>query len=210
MRRTLGRTDTPTDLFAAVLVIARHWDVRLALPVLVAAALVAGSCGGGTATREPSGQDLGTAAGSATTPAHSTTKEDTTVTSAPDTTSSSPTDSSGLFFPTQEPTEGPRAVMEALTSGKLVVEKGCLLLSHEDGSTDLPVWPPGFELSTKGGEIRVLDEAGRVVARVGDQVRMGGGQVAVSERLRRRLSMPEECPGPIWWVGEGVRAIHRG
>lgn len=187
----------------------RQRGARIVLTMIAAASLAA-ACGGGAAPGGSTEQDPGTT-GAATTPTHGTTKEDTTVGPAPDTTSSSPHDSSDLFFPTQEPTEGPRAVMEALTSGTLVVEKGCILLRHEDGSAELPVWPPGWNLRTAGREVTILDDAGRVVARVGDVVRMGGGQVTADEteggyeRLRQSLKIPEECPGPLWIVGAEVR-----
>lgn len=97
--------------------------------------------------------------------------------------------------------------MQALTRGELVVEKGCLRLRHEDGSSRLPVWPPGWELSTEGREVRVLDGTGRVVAQVGDKVQMGGGEVPARAEIRRKLSVPEGCPGPIWIVGEWLSKV---
>jgi len=122
----------------------------------------------------------------------------------------------GVFFAAQRPTEGPSAMMTALTCGELVVEKGCLRLRHEDGSRgDLPVWPPGWELSIEGREVRVLDGTGRVVVQVGDVVRMGGGQITRAgtgggyERLRRELGVPEGCPGPIWMVGEWLGRVRQ-
>ena len=122
----------------------------------------------------------------------------------------------GVFFAAQRPREGPRMMMTALTQGELVVEKGCLRLRHEDRSRgDLPVWPPGWELSIEGREVRVLDDRGRVVAQVGDVVRMGGGQITRGgtgggyERLRRELGVPEGCPGPIWIVGEWLGRVRQ-
>lgn len=38
-----------------------------------------------------------------------------------------------------------------------------------DGST-VPVWPSGFGAEASGGEVRVLNRRGKVVARVGDEV----------------------------------------
>ncbi len=93
-----------------------------------------------------------------------------------------------------------------------VDEGGCLRLEHGGGFTEVPIWPPRFDLRTEGGEVRVLDGEGGIVARVGDRVEMGGGEVwslagirSVDGRTRRELE--ERCPGPYWLVGETVRAF---
>ena len=94
---------------------------------------------------------------------------------------------------------------DALGGGKLVVdEKGCLRtkMSPDDPGT-VPLWSSGFELDTTGGEVRVLDRNRRVVARVGEEVVMGGGGVArktlegndvLDERTKQELF--ERCSDP--------------
>jgi hypothetical protein len=112
-----------------------------------------------------------------------------------------------VAFPRQAPVEGIRELMEAELIGDLVLDDGCLRInsSYGDGSI-LPVWPPEFSLEAANDVLQVLDGTGRVVARVGEEVYMGGGEGssgAVAECVRQQL--PATCTGPYWIVGEGVR-----
>lgn len=115
---------------------------------------------------------------------------------------------SSVFFPKQEPAQGPRIVLEALVCGTLAAEDGCLRLKAPEGTSYLPIWPPDFELITGGDEVRVLDGEGRIVARVGSRIELGGGDMgtsvaglaSASDRLKRELH--ERCLGPFWLVGE--------
>ena len=111
----------------------------------------------------------------------------------------------GIAFPRQEPV--PRATMEAELIGTLVLVDGCLRVNsiHGDGSY-LPLWPPEFGLAAEGDSVRVLDGAGEAVARVGEEVYMGGGTrslESIPESAREQL--PPGCGEPVWIVGEGVR-----
>jgi len=128
----------------------------------------------------------------------------------------------GVAFPRQAPVEGVRVVMEAELIGELVLVNGCLRVNsiYGDGSV-LPIWPPEFTLKAEKratvacpepcrraaqDEIQVLDGAGQVVARVGQEVYMGGGggsATSLAECVRQQL--PADCIGPYWIVGEGVR-----
>lgn len=99
-------------------------------------------------------------------------------------------------------------------NGRLEVgEGGCLRRNgRADGAGPVIVWPPGFGLSVEGDEISVLNEKGKVVARVGDLIKVGGsttrsldGQMAISEQLRRQL--PERCPGLYQIADPEVRVI---
>ncbi len=100
-------------------------------------------------------------------------------------------------------------------SGKLVLDDGgSLRIEEHPGHTDtVPIWPAGFELDTSGDEASVLDEEGRVAARVGEKVYMGGGgipedQVTLAdERMLRELF--ERCPGKYWIVGSEVKALQQ-
>ena len=113
----------------------------------------------------------------------------------------------GVAFPRQGPVEGPRVVMQALLIGRLVLVDGCLRIeSLHGGESMLPIWPPEFGLATEGEQIQVLDGEGRVVARVGEEVYMGGGggsAEGLAECVREQL--PPACTGPYWIVGDGVR-----
>jgi hypothetical protein len=119
-----------------------------------------------------------------------------------------------VFFPQQRP--GGESMM-AETSGELILDdEGCLRVKanpKDPGTT--PVWPADYELDAGGGDVRVLDEEGRVAASVGQEVFMGGGEVgsiegisAVDERTARELR--ERCPGEYWLVGTVVRIPRRG
>lgn len=126
----------------------------------------------------------------------------------------------GVFFPTMRNPTG--AVPESLARGVLALsEKGCLLImprparvkkfprALRDYPGTVPLWPSYFELDTGGGEVRVLNEDGRVVAQVGKRVWMGGGQIGektlrgndlMGERELAEFS--ERCPDDYWMVGE--------
>lgn len=112
------------------------------------------------------------------------------------------------FFPRQQGYSGPRTGMSALLTGELVVHDGCLqVISREPDETYTPVWPSDFSLSAAGDEIQILDGSGRVVLRVGEEVRLGGGEArsltnipAVDEQLQKELS--SKCPSPYWLVGD--------
>jgi len=91
--------------------------------------------------------------------------------------------------------------------GELVLVDGCLRLKAIGSDTSyLLVWPPEFSLHTENDEIRILDGDGQVVARVWEEVCMGGGgrsAAHLSEHVQQQL--PPDCPGPYWMVGLSVR-----
>ena len=113
-----------------------------------------------------------------------------------------------ISFPQQGPVEGERVPKEAELIGELAVFEGCLRVgSRTDGTGYLLVWPPEFTLKAENGNLQILDGTGQLVARVGEEVRMGGGQTRYVEQLGEyvRRQLPPDCPGPYWIVGEGVR-----
>jgi len=102
------------------------------------------------------------------------------------------------FFPVQQ--EVQTEVMQVLLQGELVLDNGCLRVHDE-----LILWPYGYSLKTEGKEIWVINDKGKPVARVGDLVRLGGGQVPAffaEEKLGHPL--PEGCDGPYFLAGEVV------
>lgn len=123
----------------------------------------------------------------------------------------------GVFFPKLKKSV-PTQLVVAI--GELSVdERGCLRVDDEGARDDrgwTPLWTPQYELDTRGGGVQVLDAKGRVVARVGEEVRMGGGGIDraslaesdfMDERLMRQLF--ERCPGDYWIVFAGDVNIPR-
>lgn len=100
------------------------------------------------------------------------------------------------FFPTQP--EPQTEAMQALLTGKLVVEGDCLRVGEH-----LLIWPYGFTVRDDNGVVEVRDETGGTVAHVGEEVKLGGGQVG---ELSGDLAPIAEhgCDGPYWIVGEVV------
>lgn len=112
-----------------------------------------------------------------------------------------------IFFPKQELVNGEWIRMTGEVTGELVEVNGCLRLnsSHDDASY-LIVWPPSYALDASDDLIQIRDEAGQVVAHVGEVVHMGGGEemslegiAGVNEQLLQEI--PSECSGPYWMSG---------
>ena len=126
--------------------------------------------------------------------------------SRPDETSSS---HPGIFFPRQ--IWGSGGGPAALIGGRLVLDdRGCLRIAYayERVTYDsVPVWPGDFGLNTEDNEVRVLDRKGRVVGRVGEKIKLGGGEISkgalqendvVDKQMLHKLF--ERCPGDYWLV----------
>jgi hypothetical protein len=92
--------------------------------------------------------------------------------------------------------------MAALRVEPLTMVDGCLRVGDGEAS-NLIVWPPDFEVSVENDTIRVLYDDREVEVRLGQVVRLSGGEVksleAFDERTRRQI--PAGCPGPYWLVG---------
>ncbi|HZE20617.1 MAG TPA: hypothetical protein VE082_01060, partial [Desulfobaccales bacterium] len=102
-----------------------------------------------------------------------------------------------IYFPMQPPTN---VYLTALMEGTLVLDSnGCLRVETPGGVSPLVLWHHDFELRVEGEQIDVLDGEGRVVGRVGEAIRMGGGEAPA-------VSIPglprEACPGPYWELGQ--------
>ena len=94
--------------------------------------------------------------------------------------------------------------MEALFIGRLEVENGCLL-AYQEGN-DQPttiVWQTDYFLNNNDGSTEMLDRDGKVVARAGETIYLGGGEVGGIEDDQLRAPMPEHCSSsPLWLMGE--------
>lgn len=115
-----------------------------------------------------------------------------------------------IYFPQLKPVSGEREFMEAQLIGELVVVNDCIYMNSREGDTSyLVIWPPEFTLVTENDLVQIRNGVGEVVAQVGEEVYMSGGEVPASEapwlsqQLREKL--PDTCPGPYWVVGEQVR-----
>lgn len=116
-----------------------------------------------------------------------------------------------VFFIKQRPGGLPAS---AAGGGELVIdENGCPRMRNAgDGPDYLLVWPANFEMSAEGGEVKLLGGEGKVMARVGDEIRIGGAGISASEasfeseeEMGRHFGVPEACRrGAYWVVGEWV------
>lgn len=111
------------------------------------------------------------------------------------------------FFPVQK---SGLDQMLSLAEGKLVLDNGYLrikriLALRFIGESDLLIWPYGYSLRIEGKEIQVIDSDGQVVARVGDRIKVGGGEVP-AEIVEKYIGqpLPDDCKGPYWIVSEVV------
>lgn len=103
------------------------------------------------------------------------------------------------FFPQQR--EAPLVSMNALLAGKLILVKDCLRVQDSDNNNYLLIWPQGFSLSNNDKSIRVNDDAGHLIAQVGDNINVGGGEIP-SEQIGNYVAqpLPNDCDGPYWIV----------
>jgi hypothetical protein len=77
--------------------------------------------------------------------------------------------SSASSFPVQK---AGLSKMESLMEGRLEMDdNGCLRVDNY-----LIIWPHGFLLRTEGEVIQIIDENGQIFARIGDVIKIGGGE----------------------------------
>ena len=108
---------------------------------------------------------------------------------------SSNSPASVTYFPVQKQVEP--IAMEVLLTGKLIQDNGYLRISEE-----LIIWPYGYSLKTEDNDIWVIDDKDQTVARVGDTVKIGGGEIPgywAEEIIGHPL--PAGCEGPYWLAG---------
>jgi hypothetical protein len=106
-----------------------------------------------------------------------------------------------IYLPVQPPSEDS---MMALLEGILVEVGGCLRI--EDGHYAdgwLVIWPFGSDIRVADDGIEVINEEGKPVARVGEQLGAGGGAIENTrgmESINEMIpGMPiEGCRGPYW------------
>ena len=121
-----------------------------------------------------------------------------------------------VYFPKQHGTLGTDQEMERF-DGKLVLNRKCLevdaairdrdrALFHSD--RPLIIWPNSFTLSVEQEVVGIVDDAGRVVARVGDAINFSAVAVSYQEALEHGglREITPACSGPYWVVGDDFAA----
>lgn len=110
--------------------------------------------------------------------------------------------SSVLFLTAAQPaTES----MQALFEGRVVIDAaGCIRLDSPDPAT--VIWPHGFSLVARAGQVHVRDSTGREIGSIGGAFRFGGGEVQELSgsimNAQARSAALARCPGRYWIVGE--------
>jgi len=86
------------------------------------------------------------------------------------------------------------SVMDALVIGEMVLEECYLRI---DGN--LIIWQVDYFVNNNEGTIEILDRNGDVVARVSEEVYMGGGQISSIEHINKLIKepLPQDCQGPF-------------
>jgi len=91
--------------------------------------------------------------------------------------------------------------MAALLIGTLEVENGCLLAYQEGSNQPITiVWQTDYFLNNNEGSIEMLDRDGKVVARVGEAIYLGGGEIGGIEDDQLQTPMPEHCSSSLLWL----------
>ncbi len=109
---------------------------------------------------------------------------------------------SGLFFPQLRARS--TIFMTALLEGQLISEDGCLRVETSySPQSSLIIWQPDYFPTLNGDQIEVLDRAGKVVARRGEPITLGGGGIELTDDFARQLRepMPAACDGPYFLMG---------
>ena len=119
---------------------------------------------------------------------------------------SEPSAPPGVFFPTVPISdEYPAGVMR----GRLELEDGCLFVTS-GSERHLLLWPEGYTARRDGETIEIFTEDRGPIARVGEPIRVGGGErrplemggAAAAERSITVLTggdIPERC-GDLYWL----------
>jgi hypothetical protein len=113
---------------------------------------------------------------------------------------------SDIYLPTPE--EPSNFQMEALATGTLILDDKYILLKGTcpfDRAEMLLIWPYGYSVDVEKWKIRILDDNGDIVARVGDHAKIGGGIIPLSQ-VEKVIgeSLPDSWEGDCWLVGKIV------
>jgi hypothetical protein len=110
------------------------------------------------------------------------------------------------FFPVLKAPE--QFSFESLAVGRLSLKDNSLRLTPSlfPGDGLLLIWPYGYTLKIEGSEVNVVDDTGLVVAKVGEIIKIGGGEITL-ERAEQYLgiSLSGNYTGPYWRVSEVIK-----
>ncbi len=112
------------------------------------------------------------------------------------------------FFPVQLEKYASEPYPSALATGEIVLTDGYLRLSSVPDPTSQPliIWPAGFSVQVNNGKIQIINEAKNLVFNIGDNVKIGGGEVpaGIVEKYIGQ-AIPAGCEGP-YWIASGIEA----
>lgn len=103
----------------------------------------------------------------------------------------------GYVFPTRSTGNSGAA---ALLTGTVIERNGCLYVQPAAGTEYLVIWPDSLRLVIDDMGLPTIMDGSDVVARVGDVVRVGGGESA----SKAGGAVTQRCPGKVWEGGEIV------
>jgi hypothetical protein len=117
-----------------------------------------------------------------------------------------------LYFPVQETpfTKVEPTLLLGILEGKLVLVNGYLRLERRflfwnTSPSHLVIWPFGYSWMTENNQIWILNEKSEKIARVGNCVKIGGGEIGVSpDSLKGSTGEdpPKGTTGPFWLMSE--------
>lgn len=114
-----------------------------------------------------------------------------------------------VHFLRQRPSDAPN--MLAPYEGELVLSEACLRIQNDDGGTGYTaIWPYEFSLNTQGDSVQILNGDKEVVAQVGDQISVSGGeipQLSPDEFEDNFIGSATQCASPYWIVNSDVEVI---
>ena len=122
-----------------------------------------------------------------------------------------------VYFPKQHGTLATDNRMERYV-GKLVLDRRCLMVDHAvrvkdrvivTGGQHLLIWPDSFTLNLEGEVAGIVNAAGRVVARVGDEIQFSAVSISHQEAMDHTglREMWSACPSAHLVVGDDFAAV---
>ncbi len=135
----------------------------------------------------------------------------------PDTSPISNEPASAVVFPRHDAPLGTDRGGEYF-AGRLVLQQGCLRAeAPSDGGANragswMLIWPSGFTFETEAETVRVANNLGRAVARVGDHIRLSRATATFQQATEQGLieGLSDDCTEPYFLVGDEVTAFNPG
>lgn len=93
---------------------------------------------------------------------------------------------------------------------KIVMDKGCIRIESVSGETSYAVvWPSGFDYRRINGTVHILNSKNQIVAKVGDYIRVSGGEVPRLSLRHVKQSVPGriQCIEPFWMATNDIVVI---